>query len=151
MKDIIAMEIGLKDFYDVAELAMKDNKSKDTIRLLRSKHSDNLRIIKDIDIEEYGKDEWIQYVPEYNVKLVIPIGKIRRDSPPSGICKHILEYEEKIKGFYSSISNTIIERDEKDLFDSLATFKDKQILEIKKLVDYIEYLWIELLQYTKLQ
>lgn len=32
MKDIIAMEIGLKDFYDVAELAMKDNKSKDTIQ-----------------------------------------------------------------------------------------------------------------------
>lgn len=140
MKDINAMEIGLKDFYDVAELAMKDNKSKDTIRLLRSKHTDNLKIINEIDIDEYGEDEWIKYVPEFNVKLVLPIGKIRRDSPPSEICKYILEYEEKIKGFYSSVSKKIIERDEKDLFDSLATFKDKQIWEIKQLVDYIEYM-----------
>ena len=44
-----------------------------------------------------------------------------------------------IKEFCESIAAVIHEQSEKELFKSLALFKDKQLLEIKKLVDYIEY------------
>ena len=140
MENIIGWESSLKDFYDVAEIAMRDEKSKGIIRTLRSNHVDNLQITMEIDIDSFGKNEWVKNVPEYSLRDLIPIGKIKRDSDPLEIFRFILEYEEKVKTIYALISEKILERDEKELFCSLATFKNKQIFEIRRLVAYLEYL-----------
>ena len=137
---IIHLENCLKDFYDVAEIALRNKESKVLIELLRKKHVDNLQILKNIHVEDYGNIEWVKYSPECNVKNLIPIGKIKRESPPGEIIEHILECEEKIKNFYNEISNKVISRDVKDLFDSLTIFKERQIIEIKKFMEEIEYL-----------
>ena len=136
MNKIIEWENGLTDFYDVAEIALKKKESKEILVLLRQNHVNNLKIIKNTRIEDYGKDEWIRYAPDYKLKELIPIGKIKRESSPKEIITHILDYEEKIKGFYFSVSEIIITRDGKELFDSLVNFKVRQILELKALLEY---------------
>ncbi len=132
---IIDWENKLTDFYDVAEIALREKESKKTLAFLRENHVNNLKIISDIHIEEYGKDEWIKYAPDYRVKDLIPIGKIKRDSSPKEIFKNILEYEEKIKAFYFSISEKIISRETKELFDSLVKLKDKQVFILKSFLE----------------
>ncbi len=140
MDTVILWENSLKDFYDVAEFAMRDVKSKETIRLLRSKHINNLRMLKDIDIESFGKCEWVRYLPERRSGELIPVGKLTRDSDPLEICRCISEYEDKVKKFYLLICEVIVERNHKELFVSLAAFKDLQLLEIKRLTESIEYI-----------
>ena len=132
---IIDWENKLTDFYDVAEIALREKESKKILAFLRENHVTNLKIIKDINLEEYGKDEWIKYAPDYRVKDLIPIGKIKRDSSPKEIFKNILEYEEKIKAFYSSISEKIISREAKELFDSLVKLKNRQIFELRSFLE----------------
>ena len=131
LETMIKWENKLTDFYDVAEIAMRDEESKKLIVMLRGNHINNLNIIKDTRIEDYGKDEWIKYAPDLDFKDLIPIGKIKRESPPKEIITHILDYEKKMKNYYFSISEKIITRDEKELFDSLVKFKDRQVFELK--------------------
>ena len=75
-------------------------------------------------------------MPDYNIKDMLPIGKITRESSPSDIINKICECEERFKSFYSTISEKIITREEKELFESLVTFKSSQIIRIKQLKDY---------------
>ena len=134
---IIKWEIKLKDFYDVAEIALKSKESKNVIVVLRENHVNNLQIIKDIHVEDYGKNEIIRNVPDYHDKELIPIGKIKRDSTPKDIIKNIFEYESKLKEFYAKISENIITRNQKELFNSFVMFKERQIFEIKQFMEFL--------------
>ncbi len=137
LKIIIRWENKLKDFYDVAEIALRSKESKDVIVLLRKNHVNNLQIIQDTHLKDYGKNEIIRNVPDYHYRELIPIGKIKRDSSPKDIVKYILEYEEKLREFYAKISENIITRNQKDLFESLVTFKKRQIFEIKQFIEFL--------------
>ena len=127
----------LSDFYDVAEYALKKKETQLTIVLLKENHENNLKILREIDVESFGKDEWLKYVPDYSVKDLIPIGKITRKSNPDEIIDSILEYEERIKDFYSFVAQKIVSRDEKELFESLVSFKNAQIVRIKQLLEFL--------------
>ena len=135
METVINWENKLCEFYDVAETILKDNESKKIIALLRENHIKNLQIIKDIHIENFGGNEWIIYVPDFNVKNLLPIEKIKRETTSKEIINYVLEFEEKTREFYSSISEIIITRNQKELFNSLAIFEDRQIFEIKKIME----------------
>ena len=137
LKLIIKWEKDLKDFYDVAEIALRNERSRDVLSLLMENHQMNLKVINDIQIENFGINEWVKYAPDHKIKDLIPIRKITRESTPIEIVTHILDYENKIKGFYLSISEKIVSRNEKELFDSFVTFKENQILKIKQLLDYL--------------
>jgi len=137
LKTIVAWEKKLTDFYDVAEYALEKEISKVTVRILRDNHTSNVRILQDIRVEDFGKDEWIQYVPDYNVRDLLPIDKITRDSTPHEIIYSILEYEEKIMGLYSRIAEKTVKTEERELFDSLVVFKNAQIVRIKQLLEFL--------------
>ncbi|MFC1541215.1 hypothetical protein ACFL50_02060 [Candidatus Latescibacterota bacterium] len=55
----------LTDFYDVAEIALKDEESIKMLAFIRGNHDKIMQILRDTHIEDYGKDEWIKYVPDY--------------------------------------------------------------------------------------
>ena len=131
-KIIIEWEDKLKDFYDVAEIALRSKESKEVIALLRNNHITNLNVIKDTRIEDYGKAEWVRSAPDNIDKDLIPIKTITRESTPKEIFNQILKYEEKLKEFYSSISEIIFSRNHKELFTNLSAFKVRQISEIKR-------------------
>jgi hypothetical protein len=133
LKTTVGWEDKLKDFYDVAEYALKNENSKDTVRMLREKHVDKLEILKGVDTGSDGTTEWVRYAPSYKEEDLIPVGKIHRDTEPGEIIEHLLDFENKLKNTYSSIANNLISRDQKELFESLVLFKEEQIEEIRHL------------------
>ncbi|MFW6137725.1 MAG: hypothetical protein ACOC7U_00995 [Spirochaetota bacterium] len=139
LKEILNISINwerkLKDFYDVAEVALRDDRSEKVVAILRRKLVQNLKILEGIHPQDYGKVEWVKFPLEYHEKELIPIQRIRRDSSPGEIFEQILEYEIKMRDFYSDISKNIAPGEQKDLFDSLVSFKIRQIIELKKYME----------------
>lgn len=131
----IKWEIKLKDFYDVAEFALQNKESKKVVAVLRENLLKNLEVLKNINISSFGKMGWIRYAPDYKDEDLIPIQKISRESTPDEIFTQILEFEIKLKNFYSTILNKLVTIKQKELFESLAAFKDEQIFEINKFMD----------------
>ena len=135
LKTSVVWEKKLKDFYDVAEYAVKSEDSKKVITLLRGNLVEKLEILDDIKLDKYGKTEWIQFAPDFKDEDFIPTQRISRDSTPREIINQILECEKQLKSFYASIHSNLIIRSQKELFESLVTFKDNQISEIKNLLN----------------
>ena len=131
----VKWEDKLKDFYDVAEYALQNEKSKKTVQTLRERHVKKLEILRGVDPSSHGRTEWVRYAPSYKDADLIPVGKIRRDAEPQAIFDHLLDYESKLKSIYSSIANNLISRNQKELFESLVLFKEEQIEEIRHLAD----------------
>lgn len=134
LKITIRWENRLKDFYDVAEFAMKSEESKNVIRLLRDHLVEKLRILSGIDLASYGRTEWVRYVPDYREDELIPVHKIHRQATPREIFTHLLDYEEKLKGIYAGIAAVLVNRAQKELFESLARFKEEQAEEVRRLM-----------------
>jgi hypothetical protein len=133
LKTMLGWENKLKDFYDVAEYALQNEKSKKAVQTLRERHENKLEILQRVDPASHGKTEWVRYAPSYKEEELIPIGKIHRDAEPEEIFEHLLDYEEKLKNVYASIANSLITRSQKELFESLVLFKEEQIEEIRHL------------------
>ncbi|MBN1294501.1 MAG: hypothetical protein JXB48_21870 [Candidatus Latescibacteria bacterium] len=144
MKQLLRIVIGwenqLTNFYNRAEKALESEKSKEIVALLKQNHVNNMQYVEEIRVENYGKDEWIQYTPDCNIRNLIPTDKIKCESKPIEIIKCILNYELKIEAFYSSVADLILSREMKELFESLAAYKGRQAIEIKRLIDSIEYI-----------
>jgi hypothetical protein len=126
----VKWEKKLKDFYDVAEFALSNKESKQVVVLLRENLLNRLDILKKINLDDYGKTEWIRYAPDYKDDELIPVKTISRDADPLMIFTQILEYEQKLREFYKTISEKLVVLKQKDLFESLVKFKDEQIFEI---------------------
>lgn len=135
LKTSIVWEKKLKDFYDVAEYAVKSDDSKKVISLLRDKLEEKLEILDGIKLDKYGKTEWVQFAPDFKEEEIIPTQRINRDSTPREIINQIFKCEMQLKSFYASIHSNLIIRSQKELFDSLVTFKENQISEIKNLLN----------------
>jgi hypothetical protein len=133
LKTMLGWENKLKDFYDVAEYALQNEKSKKAVQTLRERHENKLEILQRVDPASHGKTEWVRYAPSYKEEELIPIGKIHRDAEPEEIFEHLLDYEEKLKNVYASIATSLITRSQKELFESLVLFKEEQIEEIRHL------------------
>ena len=124
----------LGDFYDVAEIAMQNEESKRVVALLRNKLTEKLRVLESIDLNKFGKTEWIRYAPDYKEDELFSTGKIQRQSSPQEIFTHLANYEEKLKNVYARIAESLIAQTQKELFESLAQFKGEQIEEINRLM-----------------
>lgn len=132
---LITWEHKLTVFYDAAETEMQDMSCGDILEILKKNHEKNLLIMCDIHIEDYGKDEWIQWAPDYDLKHLLQLDLQANSCAIGDIIDCIMEFEEKMKAFYGSIAEKITTREEKELFESLVTFKDKQIYEIKRIME----------------
>jgi len=126
-------ENSLKDFYDVAEFALKSEAAKKAVRLLREKLMEKLAILEGVKFA--GKTEWIRFALDYKLEDLIPKGKIHRTASAREIFEHLVDYEEKLANVYSRIAETLISRDQKELFASLARFKEEQVAEVKRLAE----------------
>jgi len=132
---LITWEHKLTDFYDAAETGMKDTSCSGILEILRKNHEKNLLIMSDIHIEDYGKDKWIQWAPDYDFKHLLQLDVQANSCAIGDIIDSIMEFEEKMKSFYGSIAEKITTREEKELFESLVTFKGLQIYEIKRITE----------------
>ncbi|MBN1411593.1 MAG: hypothetical protein JW969_12165 [Spirochaetales bacterium] len=134
LKITVAWEKKLTDLYDVAEFGLKNTQSKQIINQLKENHIERLSILENIQIEKYGRTEWMLHALGYKDEEIVPQKKITRESTPSDIAAQILDYEEKLKGFYQSIHDRLVTAAQKELFASLVKFKELQIENIKNIV-----------------
>jgi rubrerythrin len=139
LQDILRRAVGwekeLKDLYDVAEIALRDEKSKKIVALLRDRLVKNLQVLESVNVERYGKTEWVRYTLDFRTDEIVPKTKLKKDSPPKEIFERILESEEKLRDFYSTIRDMLVSSAQQELFTSLVTFKTGQIIEIKDYMD----------------
>lgn len=117
----------LLSFYDVAKIGLGDEKSKNLVTRLEAQQGRNLEILRDIDVEKYGPNEWVRFSIEYHDEQLIPKKSVKRDSKPEEIVTAILDYENKLKKYYETIHNSVVSDSQKELFASLVQFRDRQI------------------------
>ena len=143
LQDILNLTVGwereLKDLYDVAAVALRDEKSRKVVALLRDRLITNLQILENVQVEKYGKTEWVRYSLEIRTDDLIPKTKLKKDSTPKQIFEHILECEEKVKDFYSTIRDLLVSTDQRELLDSLVAFKVGQIIDIKNYTESYDF------------
>jgi hypothetical protein len=144
LQDILTLTAGwekeLKDLYDVAEIALRDEKSRKVVALLRDKLVKNLAVLESVDVGKYGKTEWVRYSVDFRTEDLIPKTRLKKDSTPKEIFDQILECEERLKDFYSTIRDLLSSSEQQELFDSLVTFKVGQIIEIKSFMESYDYM-----------
>jgi hypothetical protein len=135
LQEVLNLTIGwekeLKDLYDVAEVALRDERSRKAVALLRDRLLRNLKVLEAVDVAKYGKTEWVMYSLDLRTEEIIPKTRLRKDSTPREIFERILECEEKLKDFCSTIRDLLVSREQGELFDSLVAFRVAQIIEIK--------------------
>jgi hypothetical protein len=135
LKEILGItlqwEQSLKDFYDVAEFALKSEASKKAVRLLRAKLEEKLAVLRGVKPESYGKTEWIRFTLDYSPEELTP--ELSRDSAAEEIFRHLVDFQGKLSGVYSRIADTIVSRGQRELFESLARFKEEQGAEVRRL------------------
>ena len=130
----LAWEQKLKDLYDVAEVAMRRDESRKTVALLRDNLVTKLAVLRTVDTADHGTTEWVRYAGDFNDADLISAESIRRDSSPEEILSHIVTYQKHLEDFYSRLAENLVSRDQKELFESLATFKSDQIKEFGRLM-----------------
>jgi hypothetical protein len=121
----------LNDLYDVAEFGVKKSESKEAIYFLKEKQLSNIEILSNIKVENYGPTEWVKFAFDYKENELIPAKDINKESSASEIFDYILEYEEKLRSFYDTITGKVVSERQKDLFGSLVRFKEDQINRIR--------------------
>ena len=135
LKEILSItlqwEQSLKDFYDVAEFALKSEASKKAVRLLRAKLEEKLAVLRGVRTEDFGKTEWIRFTLDYKPEELTPT--IGRAAAAGEIFRHLVDFQGKLAGVYSRIAETIVSRGQKELFESLARFKQEQGAEVRRL------------------
>jgi len=128
---MLEWEEGLKDFYDVAEFALKSEASRKAVRLLRAKLEEKLAVLRGVKAEDFGRTEWIRFTLDYKPEDLIP--KLGRGAAAEEIFRHLVEFQGKLAGVYARIAETIVSRGQKELFESLARFKNEQGAEVHRL------------------
>ena len=123
----VKWEKDLKDLYEVAELGIKNKKSKELVQFLLAKQTSMHEILTNIDVNNFGHDEFIMYTPEDHTEDLIPQHDINSQTEPDEIIGMIRDYEAKLKGYYKDIADHLISDSQKELFISLVTLKDAQL------------------------
>ena len=135
LKDILATSIEweqqMNDLYDVAGIGLKGKEAKELLAFLNENHKKNLNIIKNIDINDYGTDEWVKFTADFSVLSQIPQHQITRESTAEEIFSRVRSYEESLRSFYQRVSEHTVSGSQTELFESLALMKSIQLDSIK--------------------
>lgn len=135
LKDILATSIEweqqMNDLYDVAGIGLKEKEAKELLSFLNENHKKNLNIIKKININDYGTDEWVNFTADFSVLRQIPQHQITRESTVEEIFSRVRSYEESLRSFYQRVSEHTVSGSQTELFESLALMKSIQLDSIK--------------------
>lgn len=138
LKKTLVWEQKLKDFYDVAEIAVKKDESRKTVAALRDKLAAKLAVLRNLNPEDFGTPEWVRYAPNFKEADLIAVESISRESSPGDIVHHIVTYQSHLRDLYQTVADRLIARNQKELFESLAAFKSEQIHECEHLHPTVE-------------
>ena len=123
----------LKDLYDVAEIATQREESHRIVSLLRDNLVQKLDVLRKVNLADRGATEWVRYASDFHEEDLIAPEAMHRDSSPEEILAHIVSYEERLRDFYGRIAEKLVNRNQKELFESLSAFKADQISEFGRI------------------
>lgn len=128
----VEWEERLSGYYSEACTVIEDAACRELVEALQKKHLDNLDILKSLHLDDYGRDIWIQCDTDCNIDDILPREELLHQPSAGEIVGHILEFEERIRRFYSLIAEKIMYRKEREFIESLERFKEMQISTIHR-------------------
>lgn len=137
IKMALSWESKLSDYYEVAAYAVKNEKSREILRLLKNSLAERMEIIRRLGPECFERIEWIKNLPDQDGGMKIFLEGITRSSMPEDIFNHLLKFEERLRDFYKEIMENLKEGPGREFYENLYKFKIQRIIEIKKIIyDY---------------
>lgn len=135
LKDILAASVEweqqMENLYEVAEIGLKEKEAKEFLSFLMKNHKRNLNIIKNLDVNDYGPDEWVKFTADFSVFSQIPHHQITRESTAKEIFPKVRSYEDSLQSFYKRVSEHTVSGNQTELFESLALMKNIQLDSIR--------------------
>ncbi len=131
---VIEKEGDLTRYYEIADSIVRNHRCHAVLEMLRDNHEQNLQVIREINVRDFGGDEWTWCIPDIELKSFLPESELSPDSTVDEVSEHILDFETGMRDFYSLVAKGIISSAERDLFESLVRFKERQIFEIKSCI-----------------
>jgi len=131
LETTIKWELQMRDLYDVAELGLKTSDSKELLVFLKKSHQKHLKILQNLNIHDYGPDEWIKFTADFGVLYQIPQHQITKNSTVEEIFVKVESYEESLQSVYKRVSEHTVSENQTELFSSLALMKENQLSAIK--------------------
>jgi hypothetical protein len=135
LETAIGWEERLSAFFGVATMELTDEECIQDIAVLRDRHEQCLAIVRSVRVENFGRDEWIRFAEDPDIRDTLPNADDLGIMTRGNIAAQVLEYETGLRDFYRAVSEEIVTSEGKDLFESLACLKDKQILDIRRCFD----------------
>ncbi|MCK5672766.1 MAG: hypothetical protein KAH95_05290 [Spirochaetales bacterium] len=139
LDDILATSVEweqqMGDLYDVAEIGLKTKESKELLSFLKENHQKNLNVIKKLNVNDYGPNEWVKFTADFSILSQIPKHQITKESTTEEIFSKVKKYEESLHSFYQRVSEHTISENQTELFSSLALMKNNQLDSIKNFID----------------
>jgi len=125
-------EFELQEIYEKLQNMLDDNKSKKLVSDLEEKVSKTLKVLHDVKIDTYKKNEKVPSFSEEREGCDIPEYDLSSEDTTDKRIEHILNYAEQLREYYLRVQNADIDRKTKHLFEKLAQFKKGQIGRLKE-------------------
>lgn len=135
LKNIVQSEEKLSVFYLKAADRLRDHRSREVVELLQAEQDKVLETLSGMNLKAYKDAEFVKNPPEVsNVEFIIDVRAIVKDSPGQ-ILARILNFEDKLKEYYTHVRNVLAFDKDRELMDMLIQMKLNQIKRIKSYID----------------
>lgn len=135
LKSIVQSEEKLSVFYLKAAERLRDHRSREVVELLQAEQDKVLETLSGMNLKTYKDAEFVKNPPEFSdVELIGDVSAIVKDSPGQ-ILALILNFEEKLKEYYTHVRNVLAFDKDRELMDMLIQMKLNQIKRIKSYID----------------
>lgn len=135
LKSIVQSEEKLSVFYLKAAERFRDHRSREVVELLQAEQDKVLETLSGMNLKAYKDAEFVKNPPEVSdVEFIIDVRAIVKDSPGQ-ILARILNFEDKLKEYYTHVRNVLAFDKDRELMDMLIQMKLNQIKRIKSYID----------------
>lgn len=136
IETVIDWEDTLTGYYDRTLESTVHTGCRDLLNLLRARHLEHVAMLRDLDVTAFGPDEWVLCIPDTHPPELLEQAMSASDAAPREMVERIVTFEQQVQEFYRCIAGLVATRDERELFESLARTKDRNLFEIRSCLEY---------------
>lgn len=135
LNTIVQSEEKLNVFYLKMAERLRDHRSRQIVELLQAEQDKTLETLSGMNLKAYKDAEFIKNPPDLKEdELIGDMRGIVKDSPDQ-ILTRILNFEDKLKEYYTHVRNVLAFDKDRELMDMLIQMKLNQIKRIKSYID----------------
>lgn len=135
LKSIVESEEKLGVFYLKAAERLRDQRSREVVKLLKAEQDKTLETLSGMNLKAYKDAEFIKNPPDLKGdEFINDVHAIVKDSPRQ-VLERILRFEEMRKEYYTHVRNVLAFDKDRELMDMLLQMKFNQIKRIRSYID----------------